>query len=386
MLKVKDKNKKILAGLVLLILLFLLAASRLEEGSTRLPLLGQTPSFKLAKEVPMRTNQGLGPTFGVVDNKKGVAYVMVPKRECFALPDATSGDEFKSLVGVLDLETNELIKKIELPYNLLGGALSPDRKWLYLANSFDDRLTVIDTQNLEVVKTIAVGPNPIAVADNSCGDSYNYKPQHVVFSRDGKYAYTSNSKGGAVTVIDTSSHEVIKRIQTATPEEVAASEWAGSTWGIAAHPTRDLVYTAGKFNGLLYIINTTSNQIVGKIEITPPVTPLGLAVDPQGKNLWVTDSSSRLIVVVDTQTEKQAARIDVGSDKAGTGPAWISFSKDGNWAYIAPEAANTVTIVDAREFKMVNKIETEGYPFAAVPAGDKLLVMPREADSLQIWE
>lgn len=330
----------------------------------------------------MRTNQDLGPTFGVVDEEKDLAYILVPKRECFSPP----GTNHKSLIGVLNLKTNRVIKKLELPYNLLGAALSPDHRWLYVTNSFDDRLTIINTQELEVTKTLPVGPNPVSASDNSCGGAYNYKPQHVVFSRDGRYAYTSNAKGGAITVIEVARQEVIKRIPTAPAEETQKSSWAGSTWGIAAHPTRDLLYAAGKFNGTLYIINTLRNQIVGKIEPTPSLTPLGIAVDPQGKNLWVADSSSRLIVVFDTQSEEEVTRINVGSNAAGSGPSWISFSPDGRWAYVAPEAANTITIINTQNFKVVGEIKTQGFPFAAIPAGRKLLVMPREADALQIWE
>lgn len=378
------KPQKLLI-LIFLILLFLLTTGRLDEGRVTLPLLNPAPTFEKQTEVTLRTNQGLGPTFAVVDEARNRAYVLVPKRACFETFDQEEFAQRQSLIGVLDLDSNEIIQTIQLGLNLLGAALSPNGQWLYVANSFDDRVTIVDAETLEVTKTVPVGPNPVAIGENTCRSDYHYKPQHIAFSHDGKFAYATNSKGGAVSVFDTSTHALVKRIEVEPAERVAQNAFHGSTWGIATHPTRDLVYVAEKISGAINIINTTTNEVVGEIMLGPIVAPLGLAVSPDGEHLWVTDSATGMIVIVDTQTEAELTRVFI-NDASGEKPGWISFSQDGKWAYVAPEAGDTITIVDVKEFTVVDKIQAEGTPFAAVEHNGKLILTPRSADSVHIYE
>jgi phospholipase C len=77
-----------------------------------------------------------------------------------------------------------------------GVAASPDGNWVYVADTLNDRVLVLDGHGRRVVARIPVGATPWSVA----------------FTADSSAAYVTNSGSDTVSVIDTGSNAVVSTV------------------------------------------------------------------------------------------------------------------------------------------------------------------------------
>ncbi len=71
-------------------------------------------------------------------------------------------------------------------------ALSPNGRWLVVANTGDDTLTVIDTRTDQITETICARQNP--------GDPFGAQPNALAFDKSGKTLFVCNGTQNAVAV------------------------------------------------------------------------------------------------------------------------------------------------------------------------------------------
>jgi YVTN family beta-propeller protein len=126
-------------------------------------------------------------TISVGDGPWGVAAIY---DETDGTPKAYVSNHLDDSISVI---TNSGVQTIaDVGNGPLGVALTPDGDYLYVANYNADTVAVIDTRDLELIKTITVGDGPWGVAVGS----------------DGDYVYVTNSLADTVTVIRTSDNLV----------------------------------------------------------------------------------------------------------------------------------------------------------------------------------
>jgi YVTN family beta-propeller protein len=99
-------------------------------------------------------------------------------------------------VSVISLDENieHRTSNIELPTGLHAGALalSPNGRWLVVANAGSDTLSVIDTHTDKIVETICARQNP--------GDLFGAQPDALAFDKPGKKLFVCNGTQNAVAV------------------------------------------------------------------------------------------------------------------------------------------------------------------------------------------
>jgi YVTN family beta-propeller protein len=99
-------------------------------------------------------------------------------------------------VSIIELNTNieHRTSNIELRTGLHAGALalSPNGRWLVVANAGSDTLSVIDTRTDKIVETICARQNP--------GDLFGAQPNALAFEKSGKTLFVCNGTQNAVAV------------------------------------------------------------------------------------------------------------------------------------------------------------------------------------------
>jgi YVTN family beta-propeller protein len=70
-------------------------------------------------------------------------------------------------VAVVDAQTYEVEKYLLVGQRVWQLAFSPDQKFVYSTNGVSNDVSVIDVENLEVVKSVTVGSYPWGVAVGS---------------------------------------------------------------------------------------------------------------------------------------------------------------------------------------------------------------------------
>jgi YVTN family beta-propeller protein len=182
---------------------------------------------------------------------------------------------------VIDTATWQVIATIPDLAEPHDGELTPDGRLLYLATSGDSTMTVVDTTTRQVVQTFPVGTKPRGLA---------------VGGPNGEIAYVTNKGDGTLSIIDVPAGQVKATLSI----------------GKGAHAVR---------------------------------------VSPDGKTVYVALSKEDAVAVVDPATGEVLDKIPVGKT-----PEQIDLSRDGRWLFASNNGEATVSIIDVAEGKVVTTV------------------------------
>ena len=95
-------------------------------------------------------------------------------------------------------------------------------------------------------------------------------------------------------------------------------------------------------------------------KVLPNPQPMGTAVAPDGKFLYVTTGRSKMLLIVDTATNTV-----VGSLEAGVRPWGLALSADGKTVYTANGPSNEVAVIDIESRRVTRTIPVGQGPWGA---------------------
>ena len=98
-------------------------------------------------------------------------------------------NEKDNTITALNSDTLEVIKTIKVARRPRGIVLSPDFKELFVAAGDGDIMDVIDTKTLEVTRQLESGPDPELMAVDSKGDIIYIASKNGVFAGPSNIAY-----------------------------------------------------------------------------------------------------------------------------------------------------------------------------------------------------
>ncbi|OGP55413.1 MAG: hypothetical protein A2Y65_02510 [Deltaproteobacteria bacterium RBG_13_52_11] len=167
-----------------------------------------------------------------------------------------------SSVSVVDTKHYITIKDIKLggkrQYIPRGIAISPDSQKAYVANMGGGTISVIDLAILEVIDDIPATANP----------------RHIILSKDQRTLYISDNILGKILAFDL--------IAKKTTREAFIGKMART---IALAPDERYLFGVSHDEGKVVVVDTGSFNIIYKKDFP---YPMGVAVTPDGKQLWVT--------------------------------------------------------------------------------------------------
>jgi YVTN family beta-propeller protein len=200
-----------------------------------------------------------------------------------------------------------------------GIAVSSDAKTAYVVLDNNDTLTKIDLTQT----------TPVEGAEIRVGNV----PHSVVISPDGKTAYVSNEAGRIATEKD-------------------FQGYSNGTPVVAQYPTGSTA------SGTLSVVDLSTFTVTGSIETG--LHPTGMAF--WGKKLLVANAYSDSLSVIDTTTNREERKIDLGlpigvpghdGSAYGAGPNSIAVDAANNIAYVALYNANAIAVVDLNNWAWI---------------------------------
>ena len=238
-------------------------------------------------------------------------------------------------VTEVSVSNYNVLNNINLNNPSLGLAVTPNGKFIYIADAGSPYVSVISTATNTVVATIPLPTNGYAA--------------EVAITPDGKYAYVGDNGGGLV-VISTATNDVVDIIP---PSEV-------DPWGVAVSPNGEFVYAAdagSSLNDNVSVISTATNTVVARIP-----TLLGnsknLAITPNGQYVYVTGQTYN-VSVISTATNTVVSNIKLGSIVTSEG---VSITPNGSYVYIAnlstSQPVGSVIVISTATNKVVSDIIT----------------------------
>ncbi len=222
-------------------------------------------------------------------------------------------------VFVTDLGTGDLAELGQATVNggksLHGIAFSPDGKRVYVGDVAGSRVVAFDV----------TGAAPRQVLSVTVGLS----PVHFAFTQSGRFVYVTNFGGASISVIDTTSGKITATIQT--PQ---------GPHGLVASPDGKRLYVACLNGQALAVIDTTTNTLAQTIPLPDNAHPYSVVSDTAGRYLYVTDNFLGRVLVLDTTRLEYPAQAVVGGGKAGQQPVLLAISPDGKRLYVTNSGGN----------------------------------------------
>ncbi len=152
----------------------------------------------------------------------------------------------------------------------------------------------------------------------------------------------------------------------------AATEQSASSAGTYAYVTTITRY-GGAFGGDICVINTSTNEVADTIGVDG--IPEEIAINPDGKRIYVALNDIEAISVIDTATFEDIAMVPVEY------PQGVAVNPDGTKVYVANSSTydyykGNVSIIDTATNKVTAMVKVGNYPYGIVvsPDGTKVYV------------
>lgn len=239
-------------------------------------------------------------------------------------------------IGVFDIEQNNLVKVIEGGSDPENFDVSQDGKMLYVSNEDQATVSFIEIASGKVVQSIGVGG----------------EPEGVRLAPDGKHVYSTSENDSAISVIDVASRKLVKEFKVGRrPRDIFFL------------PDGSRGYVSAENDGTVTVFDPAKNSKIKDIHLGNPseVKPMGLALSPDAKTLYVSAGRGRKIFAVDTATDKVTFSVEVGLRPWG-----IAVSPDGKTLFTANGPANDVSVVDLATQTVTKKINLTGSPWGVL--------------------
>ncbi|OEJ23474.1 hypothetical protein AR457_02075 [Streptomyces agglomeratus] len=192
---------------------------------------------------------------------------------------------------------------------------------VFVTNSGDHTLSVIDALTNTVTATINVGLRPESVATD---------PQFGI--------YVANGGFGTVSVLDRF-HTVIATINVGGPPSILHPP--SHVVGVAVDHFLSRAYVTSRSHHRVAVIGISGELPTAAHNFVPVDGPLGVAVDSASHRVYVTQPDWDTVSVLDAATSGVIAAIPVGQHPMG-----ISIDSQRRRAYVANNGFKTVSVLD----------------------------------------
>ncbi len=216
----------------------------------------------------------------------------------------------------------------------------------YVSNEKGNSISIIDTDKLEVTKTVKVGQ----------------RPRGIALSQDGGQLFICAGDDDAIQILDTKTLAIIGDLPSGPDPEL-----------LILSPDGKLLYTSNENDNLVTAIDVATRKVVAEIPVG--VEPEGMALSPDGKVLVNTSETTNMAHLIDTQTRKIFANVLVDAR-----PRSAQYTADGSELWVSAEVGGTVSVIDAASNKVKQKIAFE------IPGLAREAVQPVGIQVLSGWQ
>ena len=196
------------------------------------------------------------------------------------------------VTDIVDTATGKRINTIRtgrVPHNAYP---SPDGKLIYVTSRGDEKITIVDPATQQVIGEVPLGG----------------EPRPVSFTKDNSRAYSTLTGLHGFVVADLKQRKVIERVEL---------------------PKADLP----------------------EISVAGYTDTHGIALSRDDKQFWVTNVFGNAVTAFSVPDHKVMTTVAVG-----LAPNWMTFSPDGELLYVSNSGSNDVSVIDIKLFREVVRI------------------------------
>ncbi len=199
------------------------------------------------------------------------------------------------VTDVVDTTTGQRINSIRIgrvPHNAYP---SPDGKWIYVTSRGDEKISIIDPATQQVVGDVPLGG----------------EPRPVAFTKDNTRAYSTLTGLHGFVVADLAQRKVIERIELPKADlpEISVSGYT-DTHGIALSRDDKQFWATNVFGNAVTAFSVPEHKVLTSVPVG--LAPNWMTFSPDGELLYVSNSGSNDVSVIDIMLLREVVRIPVG--------------------------------------------------------------------------
>lgn len=270
------------------------------------------------------------------------------------------------------------------PGGLYELVFSPSTKTIWVAatgprGSKDAKVVGLDAATLDKKGEISLGDD--AVFGLGLNDAT--QTLYGTSTRDGELIAIDLKAGKAAATIK---HGDKAHLREAVVDEAGGRVFA-SAFGNEAQPERPSRQPGGKpipareaVAGQVWIVDAKTNAVAQALDAG--VGTAGLAFDAKTERVYTTDLAKEEVVVLDLKTKAVSARYPTG----GEGPINLALDPDGRRVFVANQKSGTLTVLGADDGKVIKSVPTgDGALSVAFDGGRNLIyVANRRAGTVSV--
>jgi YVTN family beta-propeller protein len=241
-------------------------------------------------------------------------------------------------IGVVDLASGTVVRKYQSGQDPEAFDISKDGALVFVSNEETAEMSVLDLESGTVTHRVNVGE----------------EPEGVTVRPDGRVVYVTCEGTNEVVAVDTSSFKIVARIESGPRPRSIEFDKEGTVGFITSENGASVTV----FDPATHTVTSTIQ--IPRTEGTPmPPRPMGLALSPDGRQIFVSLGRAKSVAVIDV-----ASRTFVRSiEDVGTRPWGIGVSPDGSKVYTANGPSGDVSVVDVASGKTENRFAVGGSPW-----------------------
>lgn len=241
-------------------------------------------------------------------------------------------------IAVWDIAGRKVVDRLDVGEDPEMFDISPDGRTLYVSNEEDAALTAFDLAARKKLFQVKVGG----------------EPEGVRVSADGRTVYVTSEVAGMVHVVDVASRKLTRSI------------------AVGKRPRRLLLtpqelWVTNELGASVSVIRLADHTVQATIDFKPPgmrsddVTPVGMALAPDGKTAYVALGRANHVAAVDVASRQVRGHVLVGRRAWGLG-----LSRDGRTLYVTNGLSDDMTLVDTASLKALKSVKAGRVPHSVV--------------------
>jgi YVTN family beta-propeller protein len=256
---------------------------------------------------------------------------------------------------------------------------------LFTTSEADHTLRIIDTSSLKVTGVVkltgkpnqcAVTPNGryvvVPIRDGDTVDIIDVAQQKIVKALPIKEPHNSvNNGSNRYTFVSSMGSHEINEIDLDSMSYSAVIQAGGRPRPFLLSDDGKTMYVAVSYLHGFNIVDVANNKVLDRVEIpsehpapgkphqfeTPDTYTHGLALTPDGSEVWATSLLDDSVYIYDVKARKITGRLSTGE-----GPNWVVFSPDGKYAAVSCTDSDNVSIFDTKTRAEVARVKVGKVP------------------------
>src|SRR4051812_7071496 len=256
-------------------------------------------------------------------------------------------------VAVIDTLQRAVVANWPVGKRPRGLRLAPDGQRLYVALSGSPKAGPgVDETTLPPADRTADGIGELDLTGKLVRLlSSGQDPEAFDVSRDGRTLYVSNEETAQASFVDAATGKVRTAVAIGNEPE-----------GVRLHPDGKVVYVTSEADGQVFVIDTARATVVARIP-TPP-RPRAVVFSGDGRRAYVSSENGARVVVIDARKHVRLGEIAIPNDGVtgplGARPMGLALTPDGKTLFVSNGRGGTVSVVDTGRRRVLRTIAGVG--------------------------